>query len=122
VDEVNRVVPQLIRSGKVTRPSIGVHIASDQLAQQLGQEKGALIMGIVSGSPAEKAGLRATRQDRRGQIVVGDVITAVDDNQLATANDLFTVLDGYKPGNTVTLHILREGKPTEVNITLGSAS
>jgi S1-C subfamily serine protease len=121
VDEVNRVVPQLIRSGKVTRPSIGVHIATDQVAQQLGQEKGALIMGIVSGSPAEKAGLRATRQDRRGQIIVGDVITAVDDNQVATANDLFTVLDNYKPGNTVTLHILRDGKPMEVSVTLGSA-
>ncbi len=41
VDEVNRVVPQLIRSGKVTRPSIGVHVASDQIAKQLDPEGGA---------------------------------------------------------------------------------
>src|SRR5205085_7676025 len=58
VDEINHVAPQLIRSGRVTRPSLGVHVASDQLAKQLGQ-KGALIMSVVPGSPAAKAGLQA---------------------------------------------------------------
>ncbi|MGL4555045.1 MAG: S1C family serine protease, partial [Gemmataceae bacterium] len=48
VDEVNRAVPQLIRSGKVTRPSLGVQVAADQLADQLGV-KGALVLRAVPG-------------------------------------------------------------------------
>jgi len=121
VDEINRVVPQLIRSGKVTRPSLGVHIASDQLAKQLGQ-KGALIMSVVSGSPAAKAGLKATQKDPDGRIEIGDAIVGIDNNKIESANDLFNVLDVYKPGDTVTLHIVRDGKPMDVTVTLVAAT
>jgi S1-C subfamily serine protease len=121
VDEINRVVPQLIRTGKVTRPTIGVHLASDQIAKQLDQ-KGALILSVVPDSPAAKAGLRATQKDRQGHIQVGDVIVGIDNRTIENANDLFNALDNYKPGDTVTLHIVRGGEPMEVSVTLGSAS
>ncbi len=120
VDEVNRVVPQLIRSGKVTRPSIGVHVASDQIAKQLDQ-KGALVMNVVPGSPADKAGLHATHKDAQGHIQIGDAIVGIDDHTVQKANDLFSALDNYKPGDAVKLHLLRDRTPTDVDVTLATA-
>jgi S1-C subfamily serine protease len=55
VDEVNRVVPQIIKQGKVTRPGLGLELAPDQLARQLGL-KGILIVGVHRDGPAAKAG------------------------------------------------------------------
>jgi S1-C subfamily serine protease len=57
VDEVNRVVPQLIRDGKVARPGLGVQLAPDQWARRLGLQ-GAVVFAVQPDSPAEKAGLR----------------------------------------------------------------
>jgi S1-C subfamily serine protease len=104
VDEVNRVVPQLIRSGKVTRPSLGVQLASDQIMQQLDQ-KGALIMNVVPDSPAAKAGLKPTRKDGQGHLQLGDIIVGVDDTKIESANDVFAALESHKAGDTVKLHI-----------------
>ena len=56
VDEVNRIVPQLIRHGKVVRPGLGVQVAPDHLADELGIN-GVVIVGVQPGSPAAKAGL-----------------------------------------------------------------
>ncbi len=67
VDEVNRVVPQLIKNGKVERPGLGVQVAHDQLARELGVQKGAVIVRAFRNSPAAKAGLRPTRRDSSGR-------------------------------------------------------
>jgi S1-C subfamily serine protease len=124
VDEVNRVVPQLIKNGKVERPGLGVKVAADQLAANLGVEKGALILKVFSASPAAKAGLRPTGWVRSGlsrRIRLGDVVVAIDDKPVKKANDFFDVLEQYKIGDTVTLTVLRDGEETQVNATLGSA-
>jgi S1-C subfamily serine protease len=121
VDEVNRVVPQLIRNGKVTRPSLGVQVAADQLAEQWDQT-GALVMRVLPGSPAEKAGLRATRRTTTGRISLGDVIVAVDGEPVRKANDLFDLLASHKAGDTVTLTIERSGQTTDVKVALDSGS
>src|SRR5262249_53917276 len=65
VDEVNRVVPQLIRHGKVTRPGLGVQYAADQLARHLGKT-GAMIVRVLPDSPAADAGLKPTMRDQDG--------------------------------------------------------
>jgi S1-C subfamily serine protease len=114
-------VPQLIRSGKVTRPTLGVQLASDQIMQQLDQ-KGALIMNVVPDSPAAKAGLKSTRKESSGHIMLGDIIVGIDDTKIESANDVFAALERHKTGDTVTLHIVRDGKPTDVSVTLGTAS
>jgi S1-C subfamily serine protease len=119
VDEVNDVVPQLIRSGKVTRPGIGVHVASDQIMHQLDQ-KGALILSIAPNSPASKAGLRATRKDNRGHLLLGDVIVSIDDHAIESPSDFFSVLEQYKAGDTVALHVIREGQAMEVSVALAA--
>ena len=57
VDEINQIVPQLIRPGKVVRPRLGVQIAEGQLAQSWESNQGALIVKVVPDSPAALAGL-----------------------------------------------------------------
>jgi S1-C subfamily serine protease len=117
VDEVNRVVPQLIRDGKITRPGLGVQIAPDQVAKQLGL-KGVLIMGVQPDSPAAKAGLRGTRRDESGRIQVGDVITAIDGEKVESVNQLLDRLEKYKVGSSVEVTFLRDGKEDKVNVKL----
>jgi S1-C subfamily serine protease len=118
VDEVNPVVTQLIRNGRV-RPRLGVQVADDQDARQLDVEQGALILGVVPGSPAANAGLRATRLDKAGNLrQLGDVIIGVDDQEIKAAKDLFAVLRQHKPGDTVTLTYLRGGERLQVRVEL----
>lgn len=117
VDEVNRIVPQLIRAGKVTRPGLGVQVAPDQLTEKLGID-GVLIMTVQPGSPAQAAGLRATRRDARGRILLGDVITAINEKAIAKVNDLFDVLQEHQVGDTVTVTILRDGEAMDVKMKL----
>ena len=102
VDEINEIVPQLIRHGKVVRPRLGVQIAEDQLAQQLGIEQGALIVKVVPGGPAAKAGLQGTRRDPSGRILMGDVIVAIDGKSIAQGKDFYAALEKYHVGDAVT--------------------
>ncbi len=118
VDEINRVVPQLINHGKVVRPRLGVQIAEDQQARQVGVKEGALIVRVFPNSPAEAAGLRGVEEDDQGRIVLGDVITAIDDKPVKTGKDLFSILEQYKPGDTVTVTYLRDGQKHQAKATL----
>jgi S1-C subfamily serine protease len=121
VDEINGVVPQLIRHGKVVRPRLGVQLAEDQLTRQLGIDQGALILKVVPGSPAAAAGLLETRRDQAGNIVLGDVIVAMDGQAIARSLDLFTALEQHQAGDTVTLTIVRNQQRQDVKVTLQAA-
>jgi S1-C subfamily serine protease len=118
VDEVNRVVPQLIRDGKVTRPGLGVQVATDQFARQQGKN-GVLIFSVQPDSPAAQAGLRPTRRDpTTGGIIYGDVIVAIDGKEVKKTNDLFATLETYKVGQTVTVTVERDGHKVDVSVVL----
>ncbi len=118
VDEINQVVPQLIRHGKVVHPRLGVTIAPDQLAQQLDVDKGALILKVAPDSPAAQAGLRGTEREKSGHIRLGDVIVAVDGKEIDNGKDLSNEIQQHKVGDTVTVAILRDGKRQDVQVTL----
>lgn len=120
VGVVNWIVPDLIKYGKVIRPSLGIELARQQLTERAGIE-GALILEVVPGSPAEKAGLKSTRRNRRGEIELGDIITKVDNKVIESNTDLILTLEKYKAGDEVQLEILRENKTTELSVQLGSA-
>jgi S1-C subfamily serine protease len=119
VDDVNRIVPQLIAKGKVVHPGIGATLAPDQITEQLGRE-GALILRTVPNGPADKAGLRPTRRDARGRIQLGDLIVAVNGEKVETRNDFFDRLQGHKVGDTVTLTIERDEEKQDVKVVLGA--
>jgi S1-C subfamily serine protease len=117
VDTVNRIVPELIRSGKVTRPGLGIQTAEEQIAQRLGVN-GVLVVDVSPGSAAAKAGLRPTRRDASGRVRLGDVITAVDGEKIQSPNDLFLTLEKYRVGDSVNMTLLRDGKSIQTKITL----
>lgn len=117
VDTIAKVVPELIRHGKVVRPGLGVSFLNDYYARRAGIE-GVVILEVPQGSPADKAGLRGVRQDRFGRRYATDVITAVDRTQVKTYDDLFNALENRKIGDAVTLTVEREGKARPVRFTL----
>ena len=117
VDTVNRIVPELIRSGRITRPGLGIQIADEQIAQRLGVS-GVLVVDVARGSAASKAGIQATRRDSEGRLRLGDMIVALDGNKITTPNDLFLLLEKYKIGDLVTVTMVREGKTVQAKVAL----
>jgi S1-C subfamily serine protease len=117
VDTVNRIVPELIRYGKVTRPGIGIQVAEDQIAERLGVT-GVLVIEVVPGSAAAKAGVRPTRRENSGRVRLGDVIVSIDGRKIESPNDLFLTLEKYKVGEIVNVSLLREGKTVQVKVAL----
>jgi S1-C subfamily serine protease len=126
VDEVNRAVPELIRNGKIVRPMLGVELATDAINQRIKDRTevhGVLIIDVRSATPAEQAGLRPTRQTRNG-LELGDVIVAIDNQPIKTAEDVYSVLQDHKVGDTITVTVVRglpDSKDREdVKVSLGS--
>ncbi len=76
VHEINRVVPQLIRRGKLLRPSLGLSFVNQRITRELDLQ-GVLVRDVESGSSAEKAGIRGSKQVRGG-LILGDRIIAVN--------------------------------------------
>ena len=118
VDEVNRVVPRLIRDGKFTRPALGIQTGSEQFNASLRLPKGVAVLGVVPGSPAAAAGIRPFRRGRSGEIVLGDIITAVDGRPVASLDDMLEVLEAHQPGETIPVTLLRAGKRVELQVRL----
>lgn len=120
VDEVNYVVSDLVRYGEVRRPVIGVTLVSSQYTKQAGIS-GSLIMDVADSSPAQIVGLRPTTRNNRGEIELGDIITAIDNQAITSNNDLFIALEKYAPGDVITISYDREGKDRALELTLGSS-
>jgi len=121
VDEVNRLVPQLIRHGRVIRPGLGIQIGPDRLAAELGLS-GVLILGVVPDGPAAKAGIRPTRRMSGGRIELGDVIVALDGQPIRSVEDLLTALDRHQVGSRVKVTLLRDGAEAVIDVVLESVS
>ncbi len=120
IDTVRRVVPQLIAHGEYRRPSLGIRVSqrvNRLILGRLGLE-GVLVIDVEPGSFAEAAGLRPTRETRDGRIVLGDIITQVDDEPIRNLDDLFLYLEKKKPGDVVTLTVQRGDGKAEVPVKL----
>lgn len=109
VNTVKEVVPELIEHGRIVRPVLGIAVAPDQWAQQIGIE-GVPILRIEPDSPAAEAQLVGATRNAWGQISLGDVIVAIDDYPTTNDDQLLSALENYKPGDKVTLNFVREGK------------
>jgi 2-alkenal reductase len=115
-----RIADELIANGEVKYPYIGISYimldAEISADQNLPVESGAWVSSsnqqrsaVVSGSPADEAGLREN-----------DIITAINGTSLAEGNSLRQVLSQFKPGDKVTLTVLRDGKDISVELTLAT--
>ena len=120
VDTVNQIVPQLIQHGRVIRPQLGVTLADDAVAARLGIE-GALILSVAPESGAAAAGLRGTSRGETGALLLGDVVTGAGEREIRKADDLISVLEERKPGDTLVLLVLRDGETRQVDVTLSAA-
>jgi len=121
VDEVNRIVPRLIKDGRFVRPALGVTAGPPNLQRALNLPKGVAIVQVGAGTPAAKAGLLAFRRGSKGEVVGGDVITAVNDEPVADLDEMLTQLERRQPGETVTLTLWRGGQTRKQSAVLAAA-
>jgi S1-C subfamily serine protease len=126
VSAVRRIVPQLIRDGRVIRAEIGI-------SRVVETENGLLIVQTVSDGPADKAGLQGfrlvKRRRRQGPFVyeqtyvdrsAADRILAVNGEPVTSADQFLDLIESNRPGDSVTVTIVREGKELKVPVTLES--
>ena len=111
IDAVKDVLPQLLASGHVARGRIGVAIQGmdADLAKAFGMDhpRGALVEHVESGSPGDKVGIKS-----------GDVILALDGQEVAHAEDLPRLVARHAPGTRVKLTVLHEKQKRDVDVTL----
>ena len=120
-DEVNRIVPRLIRDGRYLRPSLGVATGPPGLTQSLKLPKGVVLVQVGAGSPAARAGLVPFRRGSRGEVVGGDIITAINDDAVVDLDGMLTLLERRQPGDTVTLTVWRSGQSRKQPVVLGNS-
>ncbi|MBN2003747.1 MAG: trypsin-like peptidase domain-containing protein [Anaerolineae bacterium] len=126
---VNNVVPALIDDGKYAHAWLGISGTSlvPDLATEMdldADQRGALVLEVVKDGPADEAGLQGgTREisiDGSKVPVGGDVIVALDKTEILTFDDLIAALSHYNAGEQITLTVLRDGRETQVDVTLGA--
>ncbi len=118
IDVAKPIMQQAVDGGEIARPWIGIYYVpiNPALAESEGLpvEYGALIAtesgesAVVSGSPAESAGLRE-----------GDIIVAIDGEEIGPGADLSMLIVPFSPGDTITLRVLRDSSTSEFDLTLG---
>ncbi len=106
VNTVKRIVPQLIRFGKIKHAGIAVNILPDDLARRWGVT-GVILRQVEPGGPADRAGMKSLQMDRWGRVLSFDVLVGIDDREIRGYDDMFSALDGREPGETVTLRFRR---------------
>jgi len=111
IDHASLIMDQIIARGRVVRPALGV-----QMVGQIDPETAraynlpvtyGVVVTPVTGSPAEKAGIKA-----------GDIVVAIDGKKVETQSDLRRELFRKKPGDTVSVEVVREGKRLTFSVTL----
>ena len=129
---VRRVVPQLIAQGRYAHPYLGVQTLDigpnqaeflRQSGMQVPVDQGLLVVDVVSGGPAEQAGIRGGSQNVQvGNYelpIGGDIITAIGDKPVASLQDLTVYLeDQTSVGDAVTVTVVRDGQPQKIDVTL----
>ncbi|KAK5802283.1 hypothetical protein PVK06_029868 [Gossypium arboreum] len=119
---VLKIVPQLIKFGKAVRPGLNIEIAPDLIANQLNVRKGALILQVPSNGLAAKAGLLPTTRGFAGNLILGDIILAVDNKLVKNKAELNKALDEYNVGDKVMLKIQRGSENMELQVILEEVS
>jgi S1-C subfamily serine protease len=129
INTAKAVLNDLMTLGRVRRPALGVRTVpvSPELAEEIGLpvDFGLLIIGVVPGSSADQAGLRAgTERAYLGNIPVmlgGDLIVAIDGEKIQDQDDLTQMMNNHRAGDSVKVTIYRGKKKMEVDVSLGEA-
>ncbi len=130
---VERVIPALIKDGRYPHPALGVSPLAltpqrievlKAAGMEVPVEHGVLIIDVVPGGPAARAGLRGTQREVRHENLIvpvgGDIITAINDHPIETERDLIVYLETRtEVGQTVEVTIIRDGQERTLPATLG---
>jgi 2-alkenal reductase len=124
IDTAKKILPELLKGGNIKSPWLGIEgmPVSKDLADKLklSADKGVYIVGLMAGSPAEKAGLvESGRNNQKEPTAGGDIITAIDGNAVAKVEDMLSYFNGKKPGDKVILSVQRGGQKISVPVELG---
>jgi 2-alkenal reductase len=111
-DIVNRVVPELIKSGRVPTPGIGIVAASEAVSTRLGVE-GVIVVRTAPGSPAERAGIRGVDL---GSGALGDVIVQADGKPVHRLSDLTDQIEQIGAGKSIRISLKRGSQTRDINI------
>jgi len=125
VNIAKRIVPQLVRSGTVRRPKLGIDsrdVAKLNSQGQLPVSEGVLIVSVLPGSAAANAGLRGLTQTEDGELELGDIIVGIDGAKIDGNDDLYRTLDKHQIGDSISVEIVRNGRRTSVPVRLAEAT
>ncbi|QQZ28226.1 trypsin-like serine protease [Thiothrix subterranea] len=121
VDVVNRVVPRLVKDGRYTRPVLGV-VMDDNISERITAKlntHGVLALRVQPNTPAALAGIRETKLTAQDDLILGDIIQALDGQPVNNINELNKILDNYPRHSKVKVSLLREGRQSlEVEVVL----
>lgn len=124
VNIAKRIVPQLVRSGSVSRPKLGISTRDVEALKnqvELPVSEGVLIWQVAPGGAAANAGLRGLTQTENGDVEIGDIIVGIDSEKIANTDDLYRTLDKHKVGDVVQVQIIRNGRRMSVPARLTEA-
>src|SRR6516164_6016073 len=129
INTAKAVLADLTRYGQVRRPSLGIvsYPIGPDLAEQMGlnADAGVLIQKVVPGGAADRAGLRGgNEQAYVGNTPImlgGDLIVAIDGQQVTDPQDISVIMDKHQAGDTISITVLRGRRQVTVKLTLGEA-
>jgi S1-C subfamily serine protease len=124
INAIARILRQLIENGRVIRADLGI-------TRVYASGEGLLVMAVVDGGPAERAGIRPARM-RVEQIAPGfvrrsldpdsaDLIVAIEHKRVRTVEELLTEVEKHRPGETIRVTVVRDGEPMDIRVQLGES-
>jgi S1-C subfamily serine protease len=124
INTLKTLLPELRKGGEVGTPWIGIEslAISQSLVTKLKLDvsKGIYVISVTKGSPAEQAGIKGSGSTPEGiPATGGDIITAVDGKNISSVEDVIIYLNGKRPGDKISLTVLRGSETLTVKVTLG---
>jgi S1-C subfamily serine protease len=125
VNIAKRIVPQLIRSGAVTRPKLDMttrNIEALKNQVDLPVSEGVMVWQVAAGGAAAAAGLRGIAQTEDGEVALGDIIVSLDGQKVGNSDDLYRILEKHQVGQTVQVEIIRNGRRMSLPVRLSAST
>jgi S1-C subfamily serine protease len=117
VSTIQRVVPQIIRTGHAEQVGLGIRIDGEQRLERQAGLRGVIVLGVQPGGPAEKAGIRAVESTAQG-LALGDVIIGIDQQKIDDYDDLYNALDAHQAADKVKVKLRRGDQTVDVEVQL----
>ncbi|HEV3162769.1 MAG TPA: trypsin-like peptidase domain-containing protein [Isosphaeraceae bacterium] len=123
INNITRILKPLVEHGRVTRADLGVR-------RVLSTDAGLLVIEVVEGGPADRAGIRpmSVKIERVGPFIMrrpdpdsADIVVAIDGKRVASYDELLTEVESHAPGQTVTVTVLRVGRRKDIPVSLGKS-